>query len=203
MLFIQTTVGDHRLEFGKGYDGLDSARCGYTQTWAQNTQEQEKDACVKAYPSPPMSGSLPPSSAGAPAASDPNRPRDNRPQTILQNVDRGMIHQQSTTEPRIPHAAAGPITQAYQAESPSSGPYGYQRQEPPPGRPLSYPQMLGPSLHQHQYIHPGSVSSTVGYPVTARPQTMEHPPHTSPKSQRKTKGHVASACVPCKKAHLR
>ncbi|KAG4424685.1 hypothetical protein IFR04_002218 [Cadophora malorum] len=25
----------------------------------------------------------------------------------------------------------------------------------------------------------------------------------SPKQQRKTKGHVASACVPCKRAHLR
>lgn len=25
----------------------------------------------------------------------------------------------------------------------------------------------------------------------------------SPKPQRKTKGHVASACVPCKRAHLR
>ena len=26
---------------------------------------------------------------------------------------------------------------------------------------------------------------------------------TSPKAQRRTKGHVASACMPCKRAHLR
>ncbi|KXJ92180.1 hypothetical protein Micbo1qcDRAFT_60062 [Microdochium bolleyi] len=31
----------------------------------------------------------------------------------------------------------------------------------------------------------------------------ETTPRSSPKAQRKTKGHVASACVPCKRAHLR
>ena len=38
--------------------------------------------------------------------------------------------------------------------------------------------------------------------VESRDPSSE-PSYTSPKSLRKTKGHVASACVPCKRAHLR
>lgn len=35
------------------------------------------------------------------------------------------------------------------------------------------------------------------------PNTAPSEPLSQPKTQRKTKGHVASACVPCKRAHLR
>ncbi|KAK8011389.1 hypothetical protein PG990_010354 [Apiospora arundinis] len=48
----------------------------------------------------------------------------------------------------------------------------------------------------------GHASGPSPYSLPTRPQPPENPPYTSPKSQRKTKGHVASACVPCKRAHL-
>ncbi|KAK1256111.1 hypothetical protein MKX07_008370 [Trichoderma sp. CBMAI-0711] len=52
------------------------------------------------------------------------------------------------------------------------------------------------------YLNSAS-STSEAYPVPDRPQAADSRPLTSPKTQRKTKGHVASACVPCKKAHLR
>jgi hypothetical protein len=56
---------------------------------------------------------------------------------------------------------------------------------PLPIYPLRHQQPPGPFL--------GSDRGTIA----------EAPGYTSPKTQRKTKGHVASACVPCKRAHLR
>ncbi|KAK0390959.1 hypothetical protein NLU13_0461 [Sarocladium strictum] len=205
MLYSKTAAGDHRFEHGKGCKGCGLARCGYTSRCASNRKEQERPAYANAYPSPPMSGSLPPTSAGAPAASDPSQNRERRLQSIQRDVTRhGLPHQQFASDPRRPAAVVDSATQqAYQPGNPAVGPYSFQRPETASHRPLSYPQMLGPGIHQAQYMTPNPASGPVGYPVTARPQTMENPPYTSPKSQRKTKGHVASACVPCKKAHLR
>lgn len=39
-----------------------------------------------------------------------------------------------------------------------------------------------------------------GPPLSPKPDASQY---TSPKLLRKTKGHVASSCVPCKRAHLR
>lgn len=55
----------------------------------------------------------------------------------------------------------------------------------------------GPSTGHDSFFM--NLPAAPAYVTGARPPPQE----TSPKSQRKTKGHVASACVPCKKAHLR
>lgn len=203
MLDSQPEVGDNRFELGKGFDACDLVLCSYTSNCASDIEVQETAACVKAYPSPPMSGSLPPSSAGAPTASNPSQNRDTRQISNTQDGSRGLGHNLLSRESPSPALTAGPSAQVYQPDVSNMGPYAFRRPEAPSGRPLSYPQGLGPGAPQHQYMHPSPGISTVSYPLTARPQTMEHPPYTSPKSQRKTKGHVASACVPCKKAHLR
>ena len=81
------------------------------------------------------------------------------------------------------------------------------------GRPLSFtqpPEQLPPPHPQPQPQYPlppmAGGSQVSPYAVTGHPQqqqVLENLPYsTSPKS-RKPKGHVASACVPCKKAHLR
>ncbi|KAF4425193.1 Transcription activator of gluconeogenesis ERT1 [Fusarium austroafricanum] len=71
-------------------------------------------------------------------------------------------------------------------------------------RPVSYIQSGGPPVPQQAgYIPPGIPGAPSPYASSVRPSVVENQPMTSPKSQRKTKGHVASACVPCKRAHLR
>ncbi|CAI6079637.1 unnamed protein product, partial [Clonostachys chloroleuca] len=70
--------------------------------------------------------------------------------------------------------------------------------ELPKGKGLS---ILGESSQPHWTNTP---MSKAGRPqlIGSGPSTVESQPGASPKSQRKAKGHVASACVPCKKAHL-
>ncbi|KAF3350353.1 hypothetical protein VdG2_01489 [Verticillium dahliae VDG2] len=63
--------------------------------------------------------------------------------------------------------------------------------------PAPYMTMPGPLPPPPQ---PPSTQTYAG-PTSQAPEDTQ--PFASPKSQRKTKGHVASACVPCKKAHLR
>lgn len=203
MLLSQPVVGDQRFGFGKGSDSCILGQCSYVSERTRCRKEQEKAACFEAYPSPPMSGSQPPTSAGAPAANDPRHGRPIQPPTASHDAARGIVLPQMTSDFRGAPVAPRPVAQAYRPEPPAGPPYGFQRPEVASARPLSYPQTHDQGTQQHQYMNPGSASGSVAYPVTARPQTMEHPPYTSPKSQRKTKGHVASACVPCKKAHLR
>ncbi|KAI1361292.1 hypothetical protein F5Y08DRAFT_330940 [Xylaria arbuscula] len=91
-------------------------------------------------------------------------------------------------------------------ETPDRIPYLYRRPEDPIGRPVAYPPPPGQMLQQPQFTLPPVGGSGLGpapYSMPANPQGSENPSFTSPKSQRKTKGHVASACVPCKRAHLR
>lgn len=83
-------------------------------------------------------------------------------------------------------------------------PFPYRRTEEAVPRPVSYIQPGGPSIPQSSgYIPPGIPGAPSSYTSSVRPSVVENQPMTSPKSQRKTKGHVASACVPCKRAHLR
>jgi hypothetical protein len=56
---------------------------------------------------------------------------------------------------------------------------------------------------QHAVYQPHGPQVSVPYPTPERPPTRDTAEYSSPKQQRKTKGHVASACVPCKRAHLR
>ncbi|KAK3365353.1 hypothetical protein B0T24DRAFT_639971 [Lasiosphaeria ovina] len=76
-------------------------------------------------------------------------------------------------------------------------------------RPLPYPHQLSAISPQVPYGPRHGTAPTLSLPTTqpysapaqqTRPETLRQP---SPKPLRKTKGHVAPACVPCTKAHRR
>ncbi|PHH87254.1 hypothetical protein CDD83_9120 [Cordyceps sp. RAO-2017] len=78
-------------------------------------------------------------------------------------------------------------------------------EEPMPLAPLFTPPPPPRRASQPAYRRPHTVAaSEAPYPMTtSRTPASENQSYSPPKSQRKTKGHVASACVPCKRAHLR
>ncbi|KAK1996725.1 hypothetical protein LX36DRAFT_579866 [Colletotrichum falcatum] len=205
----------------------DLARIALDLTWATPPRaECGTPARPRAYPSPPMSGSPPLPPKANPEAGDRGQLHGGYPSTSPQNAYRGgpppTIHQGELRGPPPP-----PPPQprpAYHAEQQDRMPYAYprpddhlrntpsgyahlasqalQQRPPPPPPPPSYMQhMSGPppppphsqptGPHQH------------GYGTTMSQTSQDSAPYTSPKTQRKTKGHVASACVPCKRAHLR
>ncbi|KAI0152418.1 hypothetical protein F4776DRAFT_30418 [Hypoxylon sp. NC0597] len=164
---------------------------------------------TRAYPSPPMSGSPPP------LPPKPNPEVGDRGQGGFQPASHDA-YRPSSTVPGGEYRAAPPqppllppttsATRPFPSEGPERMPYPYHRPEETMGRPMSYPQPPGPMVPQAQYPLPPVVGPSMGpspYAMPTNPQGTENPPYTSPKSQRKTKGHVASACVPCKRAHLR
>lgn len=139
-------------------------------------------------PSPPMSGSPPPE--------DPPEP----PQVA------GRRRKRSTTPPAGEAAVAGESQTV--AEESSSGSGVNPRREPSelaatvltaPGLPGSYPpaQSFGYSLGGPAILSSTTTTTT----TTLGPQLGSG--DTSPRATRKTKAHVASACVNCKKKHLR
>ena len=151
------------------------------------------------YPSPPMSGSPPP-----PRQRDSNGHEFSRPSLELagQNVSRAA----PSTQPEGSGPSRAPLLRTFQPEprGPPVYPSSYGMEGPPasfpyPARPPPPPPP--PELQQTTQGHyspqyPQQLSMLV------RPSAMEGSVF-SPKTQRKTKGHVASACVPCKRAHLR
>ena len=164
----------------------------------------------RAYPSPPMSGSppLPPK---------PNLEAGERGQSSFQPTSHDVFrtgsnipgieyraHSQQGQAQLPPPMASG--IRSYPGEATERAAFPYRRPEETMGRPISYQGQAGPMVSQSQYPLPpvaGHASGPSPYSLPTRPQPAENPPYTSPKSQRKTKGHVASACVPCKRAHLR
>ncbi|ETS05488.1 hypothetical protein M419DRAFT_70883 [Trichoderma reesei RUT C-30] len=96
-----------------------------------------------------------------------------------------------------------PITRSYPPEPATRSPYSYPRPEDA-GRIYVYPPQHHHGMPQGASAAPYlNSASSEPYPAPDRSQAADTQSLTSPKSQRKTKGHVASACVPCKKAHLR
>ncbi|KAM5348177.1 hypothetical protein ACJ41O_008001 [Fusarium nematophilum] len=182
----------------------DLARIALDLTWAPERAEQDAFARYRAYPSPPMSGSPP---------LPPKPPQDvgDRGQAPLgystanrQDAYRGNLTQQPPIDNRGPLNMQPTLPRLFQQEAPEPPPYAYRRPEDPAPRTVPYAQAGAPPMPQQpNYIPPGRPGATVPYPSPARPTAAENQPMTSPKSQRKTKGHVASACVPCKRAHLR
>ncbi|KUI55134.1 Transcription activator of gluconeogenesis ERT1 [Cytospora mali] len=135
---------------------------------------------------------------------------DDRVQGVYQTAGHDVYRASATTQadPRMLPGISAPV-RPYQPESLERMPYGFPRPEDQIQRPLSsYASQHSQFIPQHPYLPapaPIPVSGPMaGYSVTSRPPTQDsQQSFASPKSQRKTKGHVASACVPCKKAHLR
>ena len=172
--------------------------------------EQEFSARPRPYPSPPMSASSPLPSDKAKEASGrdqalrnyrPGSSQDVHPRSPAQFYPSGSQGQQQNPLP---------TPRMYPQEPPATMTYVYRKPDEalPPPIPMSFPPPRaqgirdGPPQHSYDPMT-GRGAPPPGYPVLGRPPPLEDHGYTSPKSQRKTKGHVASACVPCKKAHLR
>ena len=172
---------------------------------------------MKDYPSPPMSGSphLPPKGNQESSA---ERGQGSY-QATTQDAHRGIPATQADVQHHRAGVGGGTLGRSFAAEPQERASYGFPLPEPVTDRPPAYHQQ-GHAMHQHQlsYLPPpgpgiGPVTTPPAYPVavttpstTSRPTAELHEGSlqpSSPKLQRKTKGHVASACVPCKRAHLR
>lgn len=163
---------------------------------------------VEAYPSPPMSGSPPlPSTAAheghlsGSAANFSARFEGSQgrwPTDPLHN-DQGTARDRS-------HGLL-PLSRSYPQETPSRSSHIRRLSEnilPSVSRyGTQDPRGIFPIPPRHS---PGG-SAIYGTPNTGHGPLQDPnsslPRVTSPKSQRKAKGHVASACLPCKRAHLR
>jgi len=192
-----------RIALGNRRGTLDLARLSIHLTWAG--ADSESAACIRSYPSPPMSGSPPlPPKASQEAA---ERIQGTIYQPTSQDVYRGSIATQG--EERAQSAAPAPPRLSPSSAS-ERAPYSFQRIEGTMARSLPYPQQLAAPIPQAPYRPLHRAAPTP--PLPAPPQPYPAPPQLpgtdtmrqlSPKPLRKTKGHVASACVPCKRAHLR
>ncbi|ROW09401.1 hypothetical protein VMCG_02244 [Cytospora schulzeri] len=135
---------------------------------------------------------------------------DERVQGLYQTAGHDVYRGSATTQadPRMLPGISAPVRH-YQPEPLERMPYAFPRPEDQVQRPLSsYASQHSQFIPQHPYLPAPApmpaAGAMPGYPVNSRPPTQEsQQSFASPKSQRKTKGHVASACVPCKKAHLR
>ncbi|KAL2260538.1 hypothetical protein VTK26DRAFT_5424 [Humicola hyalothermophila] len=139
-----------------------------------------------------------------------------RGQGTYQSTTQDVLYRGSPTtqgEQRTPASPAG-VPPPFLSDSLERPAFPPLPREEPTARPLPYPRPFGqPGSQPPPYLpipgpgtpssHPGSLATLQTYSATSSRITQE--PHHNPpvKPQRKAKGHVASACVPCKKAHLR
>ena len=135
-------------------------------------------------PTPPMSGSPPPKPpSDPPQIAGRRRKRSETPPTTT-------APQTTSPETQVGVSTAGAVARA------RAGQLGVDVHLPAGPYSTSYP----PQLPQGSY---GAGSSSMGA-ITASPFETRFPAGpVSPRTTRKTKAHVASACVNCKKKHLR
>ncbi|KAF7541215.1 hypothetical protein G7Z17_g12006 [Cylindrodendrum hubeiense] len=182
----------------------DLARIASDLTWAPKRAEFDDSARSRAYPSPPMSGSPPLPTKPFQGAGERGQAPGGYPTGNPQDGYRRTPNQQSPIDPRGPPSMPPSLPRLFQQEQQEAMPYPYRRPEETLARPGPYPQPGVPSMSQQPgYLPAGGPGAPSPYPAPGRPLVAESQQMTSPKSQRKTKGHVASACVPCKRAHLR
>jgi Fungal Zn(2)-Cys(6) binuclear cluster domain len=143
-----------------------------------------KPAIVPAWaslPTPPMSGSPPP------------EPPSDPPQIV------GRRRKRSETPPTTtaPAALSPPTPLEHSAQSTATQPRGGQ----PGGEIRSQSAVYASSYPPPPVTYGPGVP--MGVLATTPPDTLFAAGQVSPKAVRKTKAHVASACVNCKKKHLR
>ncbi|KAI1201336.1 hypothetical protein F5X97DRAFT_35447 [Nemania serpens] len=179
------------------------------RTWARAEEKERALRGTTGYPSPPMSGSPP--RPPKPNQEVPERGRRGF-QAPTHDAYRagpgipGGEYRTAHPQPPLPPPPSVAAGRPFPLETVERNPYAYPRPEDTMSRPVAYPPRAGQMIPQSQYslpLVPGSGFGPPPYSMPSNPSGPENPPFTSPKSQRKTKGHVASACVPCKRAHLR
>lgn len=185
----------------------DPARYSLDLPWPRADSGSAAPGPTGDYPSPPMSGS-------SPIPPKVTQEADDRVHPLYQAATSHDVYRASAAttqaDSRMLPGLSAPL-RPYQLEPLERLPYAFPRHEDHVQRPYSsYTPMHSQVLsQQHPYLPaPAPIPTSGPVPgysaVTSRPPTQDSQhSFASPKSQRKTKGHVASACVPCKKAHLR
>ncbi|KAF3767408.1 hypothetical protein M406DRAFT_253428 [Cryphonectria parasitica EP155] len=201
----------HRLDtslssLGQRRGFSDLARFSLDLPWPRAGCEGASLGSAGDYPSPPMSGSPPIPPKGTQEADDRLLPIYQA--ATSHDVYRASAATTTQADSRMLPGLSAPF-RPYQPEPLERMSYAYPRPEDPMQRPLSsYTSQHNQILSQNPYLPtPATIPTSGPVPtyntVTSRPPTQEsQQSFASPKSQRKTKGHVAAACVPCKKAHL-
>ncbi|XEU95633.1 hypothetical protein FSHL1_000917 [Fusarium sambucinum] len=198
--FLETTP----VPLGQRRGISDLAQIALDLTWASESAKHNTIARYRAYPSPPMSGSPPlpprqPQDSGDRRQPPVGYPAPNQPDTYWSSLS-----QQQSTDNRGPPNMQTTLPRLFQQGPPDHSPFSYRRPDDPASRHVSYIQSGAPPMSQQAgYIPPTVPGVSSPFASSARSSIIDNQPMTSPKSQRKTKGHVASACVPCKRAHLR
>ncbi|KAH6723268.1 hypothetical protein BKA61DRAFT_626425 [Leptodontidium sp. MPI-SDFR-AT-0119] len=180
------------ISLGERRGKSDLARFSIDLSWARAASDSARS---RAYPSPPMSGSPPLPPRRNPDSSDRGHGSYG---SGGQDVYRGM----QTPQMEQHMEQRGQPMRGYVPEQASSMSYpGPYRAEHIPGAPMHFQQPL-PQLPQQQHQmqgyppHPQQIPQPFSAPD--RPPMREQPEFQSPKQQRKTKGHVASASQrPC------
>ncbi|KAK3944905.1 hypothetical protein QBC46DRAFT_251088 [Diplogelasinospora grovesii] len=202
----------------------DLARIALDLNWAR--ADSESAARSGSYPSPPMSGSPPLPSKATQEAAERSQ-GTYQATTTQQDVYRGIqttqgddrLHPRTSLPPRPYPTEAPPENRmpfAFSNNRSLHASLSYSQQHAPQGVPQQQHQHQHQQQQQQSYLQvPRHGVGTAGplpvppvsYPAAAAAshhaiqEPLHH--HGSPKNPRKTKGHVASACVPCKRAHLR
>lgn len=204
MLPIRQPVDTTQIPLGQRRGILDVARIGLDLNGGTARAEQRAAPSSWAYPSPPMSGSPPLPTKALRDIGGRSQTSGGYSSTIGKDAYSGPINQPPLIDHRgLPNMPPS-LPSLFQQETPERMMYSYQRPEEPLTRPPPYPPAGGPGMvHPPNYLPTGGPGVGGVYSVSSRPPTVENQQVNSPKSQRKTKGHVASACVPCKRAHLR
>ncbi|RKF82915.1 putative c6 zinc finger domain containing protein [Golovinomyces cichoracearum] len=192
---LQIPLGERRKKSDLGRFSLDLS-------WTKDVTDSSRS---RAYPSPPMSGS------------PPLPPRLN-----IDSSDRGQgshvfgggpaiyrglptPQQEQIDQKVLSHRAYPPFSETV------TFPASYRSDHMPTFNVLQNSLQLLPRPSQNNQTraeyspHSSQILNSLRQPIYSSSRTLarEQSDFPSPKQQRKTKGHVASACVPCKKAHLR
>ncbi|KAI1002932.1 hypothetical protein K3495_g5272 [Podosphaera aphanis] len=195
---LPISLGERRKKSDLGSFSLDLS-------WTRETPDIVR---TRAYPSPPMSGSppLPPrlnldlndrghGHAGYISGGGSGCGYRDLPTPQHEHFDHRGLPQRSYPQPPDP---------AMSMTLP--GPYRSEHMPPLQGLPggLQPISQISQTHHQpHSDYLTQSTRPLVSFSTSGPSPVREQSGFSSPKQQRKTKGHVASACVPCKRAHLR
>ncbi|CAG8972189.1 hypothetical protein HYALB_00007331 [Hymenoscyphus albidus] len=162
----------------------DLARFSLDSSWARAVSDSARS---EAYPSPPMSGSPPlPPRHNPDSGNRGHGSYGSSGQEVYQGIQTPPLRAYQESHP---HQAYPP--QARMDESPSIS-LPYQQRPAPQFAPQMYHQPPHPyPPHPYPPHHP---QPPAPFSAPERPPTGDAPDFVSPKAQRKTKGHVASAC---------
>ena len=167
------------------FSSFKSHRSGIDQTRFRVNLTLPKPLAVPIWaslPTPPMSGTP---------------PREQPPE--LPQIA-GRRRKRSETPP--PHPAVTVVTPPTPLEQSAQG---GSVQATRSGQPIDIPGQQTPytSVYPQPPLLSYGAGSSMGLVTTSPPDTRYAPGQISPRNTRKTKAHVASACVNCKKKHLR